>query len=248
MSDIKHSLIRFLYGARRQDVVDLESHIFIVRRGKDRVVKMGTTTYSIINAEGVYTGSYYDYFVPLAYLYDKPKVLMIGIGGGTVLLQLSRLFGKDVELHAVDTNSKVVDFARRHFIKDIGAKISIEDGAKFVSREKAKFDLLFLDAYQGTSMPKQFLDSEFISNANKSLKKDGILAINAILDKMELNTYIQELRNFFSVYKLVPSPLDSNVILICSKELDGKRIYKKLRSRMPKNQENQFLFEKYSKL
>jgi|GEM_PF-1446388 spermidine synthase len=248
VSGLARGFLRLIYTVTGWKTIEEDDGIFIIRRGSDTLVKVGSTTYSVINKDHIYTNSYYDYFIPLAYLYNRPKVLAIGVGGGTVFLQLSRLLGKNVDLYGVDTSAKMVKFARKYFIGDVGAKISIDDGAAFITRKKNAFDLIILDAYRGMSMPKQFLEDDFIMNANKSLRVDGIMAINTILSSLELKEYIQKLRRFFKVYELQTSSVGLNVMLVCSKRLDNNEIREKISSKMPKNKENKFLFDRYSNL
>lgn len=245
---LKYGFLKIIYKATGWRTVEEDDGVFIIRRGNDILVKAGSVTYSIINNSSVYTKSYYDYFIPLAYLYDKPRVLVIGVGGGTTFLQLNRLLGKNVELYGVDTSAKIVNFARKHFIGGIKANIEIADGAMFVSAKKDQFDLIILDAYRGTTTPKQFFEEKFIRDASMALKKDGILAINVILSSFEIRQYVRSLEKFFKVYELAATPFRLNVLLICSKQFDNKNIKDAIKNKMPRDKENKFLFDKYSKL
>jgi spermidine synthase len=248
ISRFQQGFSRFFYSILGWESVDESGNIFIVNRSEDTLVKFGSTTYSIIGKNSVYTKSYYDYFLPLAYLYGRPRVLAIGVGGGTVFLQLRRLLGKNVKLYGVDNSARMVEFARKYFIGKVDAKISIGDGAEFVSKRRNEFDLIFLDAYSGTAMPKQFFTDEFISNACRSLSGNGILAINTILSPLEMKEYVQRLREHFKVYELETTPFRLNVMLICSKRWDNAGITKRISKSMPKTKDNRFLFKRYSSL
>ncbi len=248
MNAIMGHLSRLAYKITGWQIIDSKGNISVIKKGNMLVLKEGFKTYSAIRADTLYTRLYYDYFIPLAYLYVKPKILVVGIGGGTTPLQLNRLFEKEVELYGVDTNVEMVDLAKKHFMHNVDIQIHIEDGAKYVSGEKNRFDLIFLDAYEDARIPKQFLCEEFINDASKALRGDGILAINVVLGLFDLISYVKKLNKYFKVYHLKPNINSDNVLLVCSKRLNGHEIYEKIEEKMPKNDENEFLFDKYASI
>jgi spermidine synthase len=239
---------KLVYRATGWRVLESKDEISVINKGNLLVLKEGFKTYSAIRTDTLYTRLYYDYFIPLAYLYSKPEILVVGIGGGTTPFQLSRLLGNEVKLHGVDTNARMVYFAKKYFIRDVDIDISIADGARYVSKEKRRFDLVLLDAYEHARIPQQFLEETFISNASEALKDDGILAINSVLGPLDLIAYLQKLGKYFKVYHLRPNLTSDNVFIVCSKRLDRDEIFAKIQEKMPRNDENAFLFDGYSSI
>ena len=43
-------------------------------------------------------GKDWDYFTPLPLLYDKPNILMIGLGGGTIVYQINKLYSRKISM------------------------------------------------------------------------------------------------------------------------------------------------------
>jgi len=49
------------------------------------------TVYSIINKKRIYTKGYWDVFLPFIAIFKSPEILMIGLGGGTVLYESNKI-------------------------------------------------------------------------------------------------------------------------------------------------------------
>ena len=80
-----------------------------------------------------------------------PRVLLMGIGGGTVLRVL-RALRPDASLTGVELDADVVAAARSAFALDaLGATIVVDDAQRFVAQTPARaaFDLIIDDVYQG---------------------------------------------------------------------------------------------------
>ena len=113
---------------------------------------------------------------------DPRKILIIGLGGGTLATALSRLF-PGAEIDAVEIDPAVVRVAQRFFGLRPGPTLRVieEDGRVFVkraSKAKAKYDLVMLDAFDHEYIPEHLLTREFLLEVRTLLAKDGIVAAN----------------------------------------------------------------------
>ncbi len=218
--------------------------------GDTKVLKYNGITYSAANANSIYTHLYWDYFIPLPLLFEKPKVLIIGLGGGTIPYQLSKIYN-DIDIEIAEINEKMVEIAKEFTGIDLSKfKIYIEDGATVVKRKRNEYNIIILDAYINDRIPKQFLGEEFISDAYSALKEDGILAINyarRLSLLLEYITYKSRLRKFFNLYELKKGINSKNSIFIATKKLTGAEIFAILKSKMSDPQE-QFLLDAYSRI
>jgi len=218
--------------------------------GDTKVLKYNGITYSVANANSIYTHLYWDYFIPLPLLFEKPKVLIIGLGGGTIPYQLSKIYN-DIDIEIAEINEKMVEIAKEFTGIDLSKfKIYIEDGATVVKRKRNEYNIIILDAYINDRIPKQFLGEEFISDAYSALKEDGILAINyarRLSLLLEYITYKSRLRKFFNLYELKKGINSKNSIFIATKKLTGAEIFAILKSKMSDPQE-QFLLDAYSRI
>lgn len=247
--NIKNGAIILSYRLRGWRKIDESGPALLFERGDRIVMKTNISTiYSIIDKKSVYTHSYYDYFLPLAFIKENPRILLIGLGAGTIPVQLNRLLSGKMQLEGIDNSHEIVEMAKRNFLNGIKMDIVIEDGAAYTSRQKDRYDLIILDAFIGASIPDQFLDDKFIKDASAALKEDGILAINTVPETLKMLDYINKLGTFFKTKKITPSIYYSNTLVVCSKKMLWKDIVEKVRANMPANDDNRFLFAAYEGL
>lgn len=217
----------------------------------EKVFKFNDIVYSRINKDSVYTGQYWDYFMPIASLYSKPRILMIGLGGGTVAFQLDAIFGDKIRMDIVEINEKMVSIAERILPKKLRSNLFIGDGASFVSMTEKRYDIILLDAYDSMRIPQQFLGEDFIKDSFHKLSKNGIFAVNYALNfnGMEnLNKYIHGLSKFFKVYRIDTSSPPGNIILLNSKLMERKDILLRIKKHFPQTKDNVRMLEYYSKM
>ena len=208
------SLMRKIFGIKEPDFNILDEE-------DKKELRYGIITYSRLFKGGkIYTNAYWDFFAPLPSLYPSPRVLMIGLGGGTILFQFKRLYGNKVSLSAVEIDQRVAELYRKFMAdSEIDAEIIIADGAKYLETHRG-YDIIILDAYIADYIPKPFLTDKFVENAYAALNKEGVLAINyamSIKDMLYFNSYMGKLEKRFNVYRVSSSILSGNTIIVCSK-------------------------------
>ena len=118
------------------------------------------------------------------YLIPNPqRVLVIGLGGGTLANTLSSLY-PDLEIHAVEIDGAVIKVAKKYFRFRTTDKIKAfeEDGRLFVKRVLRKkdpgYDLIILDAFDQEYIPEHLLTKEFLEELKLILLPGGVLAAN----------------------------------------------------------------------
>ena len=229
-----------------------DKKILTLTKGPDGLsVKFNGITYSRRNENKLFTGSYWDYFTPLPLLYQKSNILMIGLGGGTIVYQINRLYRKKVQMDVVEIDEKMIELAEDFIPEDIKkVNLFLEDGIKFLRRNKKKYELVFLDAYDGDKIPDEFLDEKTVESINNALTEEGVLAINYAMSFKAivfLQNYINKLKKYFKVY-LVNNPLGSgNTIILCSKKMDKKEILEKV-NQMKLEEDNANVLKGYNNM
>ena len=210
----------------------------ITENEDEKILKYNNIIYSRVNKKSVYTNSYWDYFAPLPLLYSSPKMLMIGLGGGTVIVQLNQLFGGEVSLKVVELDKDMIKISKDFLPKGLkNTTINQGDGAKFIKGKNGAYDIIALDAYTGDRIPQVFLQDEFIRDAYEALGDEGVMGINYALNLnalIHMERYLSALRKLFKVYT-INNPLSSgNMIILCSKKLDKEQMLEKLNKRINK--------------
>ena len=106
------------------------------------------------------------------------RVLMIGLGGGTLATMLHRA---GAAVTAVEIDPAIVELARAYFAMPDEIEIHVGDGARFLKRDRRKFDAIVLDAYRGSEMPEHLITPAFFASVKAHLAPGGIVLINLIV-------------------------------------------------------------------
>ena len=147
------------------------------------------------------------------------EILILGMGGGSVIKTLQNDFDYQHKITAVEIDPVIIKIADEEFDVKEGENLSIicDDAELFMQLNTKKFDLIIIDLYIDTKVPSPFLESPFwrnLTNAsftilcNASLElKDGnkITKIVQLLEGKNYDVAIEEKVN------------GSNTLLIANK-------------------------------
>lgn len=116
---------------------------------------------------------------PLMWNPNPSRILMIGLGGGVLPRFLSEVY-PDAEIDVVEVDPRVTELARRYFFFQETSHLRVfeDDGRAFVKQQVRKYDLVFLDAFKGGSVPYHLKTVEFYREIARSMTEEGILATN----------------------------------------------------------------------
>ncbi len=118
---------------------------------------------------------------------DKTYVLMLGLGGGSVVKYLASKFNH-LKIDAVELDPVIIDVANTYFELASFKNISTicEDASVFVEKTTKKYDLILIDLFIDTAPPSFCLEAAFIDAIakcctektgevifNKSMTRDG---------------------------------------------------------------------------
>lgn len=142
------------------------------------------------------------------YLQREPdKILIIGLGGGTLPSTLSKIFPK-AKIDAVEIDPAVVLVAKKYFNFRVTSSMNVfeDDGRVFVKRagrRGTKYDLIILDAFDHDYIPEHLLTQEFLKEVKTIMTPDGVLAANtwsqSRLYDYESATYESVFGRFFNL-------------------------------------------------
>ncbi len=111
---------------------------------------------------------------------DSPKrVLVVGLGGGTIPQFLRRHF-PELAIDVVELDPAVVQVAKSYFgfRPDDKMQVFVGDGRKFIEKSQPVYDVIYLDAYSADSVPYSLTTSEFLEATKKALTPDGVVVGN----------------------------------------------------------------------
>lgn len=117
--------------------------------------------------------------VAAAYPREIKKVLMIGLGGGSLSTYLARAMPQ-VEIDTVEIDPGVIAAAKKYFgLRATGRMRYIaQDARVFLNRSKTAYDLILVDAFHGGYVPFHLLTREFYTLLKQRLTPGGAAAFN----------------------------------------------------------------------
>ncbi len=150
------------------------------------VLRIGGQYASLARPGKITTGSVWDLLaIPLLLSphRDAPRVLLLGVGGGSVL-PLIRALAPAGRVVGVELDPQVVRAARAHFGLDAhGVEIIEADAERVLRRDRRKFDVVIDDLYfhDGERLRKPaFLPEPGLDLAAARLARGGILVTNVV--------------------------------------------------------------------
>ena len=110
------------------------------------------------------------------------KVLILGLGGGSVIKTLRNDFKWTGQITAVEIDPVIVQVAENEFgIKaDDKTNIICGDAFDFVFTDNSKFDLIIIDLFIDNMIPDKFLSLEFWRETLKKVKLNGNVIFNTL--------------------------------------------------------------------
>ncbi len=144
--------------------------------------------------------------VGVAYPAEVKKVLMIGLGGGSISSYLGR-FMPDVAIDTVEVDPGVVTAAKKYFgmIETPRVRYLEGDGRVFLNRSKDSYDLILIDAFHGGYVPFHLLTQEFYTLVRQRLAPGGAAAFNVHDGTKLYASTLLTLRTVFLGVHLYPS-------------------------------------------
>jgi spermidine synthase len=118
-------------------------------------------------------------FVGLALTREPSRILVVGLGGGTMPMFLRKHY-PDAHIDAVDIDPEVVHVAREYFgfKEDERMRAHVGDGRQFVERVRDPYDVIFLDAFGTRNVPPPLTTLEFMRAVKKAVKPTGVVVGN----------------------------------------------------------------------
>jgi len=149
----------------------------------------------------------------VAYPPAVSNVLEIGLGGGTTA-QYLHLHMPQANITCVEIDKEVIALATKYFGFKPDAKLRAveEDGRRFFTRDRGRYDVIMVDAYRGTFVPFHLLTREFFTIVKSRLTPGGVMAQNIEPCTMLYPAAVNTLRAVFANVELYEA--SGNVVAI----------------------------------
>jgi len=120
------------------------------------------------------------------------NVLVLGLGGGSVIKTLGKIIGQNKSIVGVDIDPVIVKIAKEEFklSKIENLEIICDDASDFMRKNKSIFDLIIVDLFIDTKIPSPFFEILFWKNIVEATSKEGNILFNASLDSKNENDIV----------------------------------------------------------
>lgn len=163
------------------------------------------------------------------------KVLMIGLGGGSIAKYCHRHL-PDTEFTAVEIDPDVIAM-RPHFYvppDDERFKVINADGADYVARLAAAgehSDVILVDAYDQFGIARSVVERAFVENAKRILGSNGVFVLNLVGDVDECTAYVETIRQVFDSPIVIAMKRGGNLVVFAGNALlDARHVPLRLRN------------------
>ena len=109
-------------------------------------------------------------------------ILLLGLGGGSVIRSLRESFGYKGKITAVDLDPEIIRIAQDEFgiSEDTTLSIECDDALDYITRTKSKFDLIIIDLFIDNKVPDKFLSVIFWGKIASKINENGYMIFNSI--------------------------------------------------------------------
>lgn len=155
-------------------------------------------------------------------LSDNSKVLLLGLGAGSVVRILKDELGINCDITGVEIDETVIEIAKEHFEleKIERLNIVIGDATDYVSSRNEIFDTVIIDIYIDDIVPAKFETRDFIREVARCLNPGGKVVFNKLQKVNHDNSSARALTHIFEsvfdkvkVYKIAVNKESPNFFI-----------------------------------
>ena len=158
---------------------------------------------------------------PLLFNNSPQKVLIIGIGAGSMLRFFHRYLAQ-CSIDAIDNSPHVIKLAKKYFCLPEAPNIRLfcQDGYDFlICQREEKYDMILVDAFDQTGMSPSVYHGEFFDLCKNRLERNGIASLNLWSgNTSRLESVMSGLVHSFPSVIRLPVPNRGNVICLAGAE------------------------------
>lgn len=120
-------------------------------------------------------------------------VLLLGLGGGSVVKSLRKRFCYKGKIKAVEVDPLMVNIAKKEFgiAKDKQTQIACCEASTYVSKETKSFDLVIVDLFIDNQVSKEILSGEFWCSMKDRVSPNGYIIFNSMHERYSVTLLIK---------------------------------------------------------
>jgi len=149
------------------------------------------------------------------------KVLLLGLGLGSVILLLEKHFHRLFDYTAVEVDSEICKLCYEYTLKDLNSFVEVipREAMQFLESDNQKYDLIIMDIFQSAVIPEKFQSAEFLTSLKNKLNPAGFVLYNRMnitdKDKSDNTNFHKVIQYVFPRMKKLP--IKDNIVFISDK-------------------------------
>lgn len=148
------------------------------------------------------------------------SVLVLGMGGGSVIESLRKKFNYSKIIVAVELDPVIIQIAEEDFeiTKHKNLEVVCADALAFIKTVKHSFDLIIVDLFVGKNVPKKFYSKAFWQDIENRTNKNGKVLFNAGIELSDSvrDAFLNNLPKGFT-YDMHTDVMGDNTLIILHK-------------------------------
>jgi len=127
------------------------------------------------------------------------NILLLGMGGGSIVRSLREKFKYTGLIIAVEIDPKVIEIAKEEFgiVEYPNQSIVQEDAFIYVKNSNEAFQLIIIDLFIDSEVPTIFFEQEFCRNVADCIDLNGFLIFNLGMGLKENSGIIRKIMSYF---------------------------------------------------
>lgn len=123
------------------------------------------------------------------------RVLVLGLGLGSVILLLEKKYGLDLDYTAVEIDPEICRLCNKYTLANLKSPVEIlpTEAMQFLNTRNEQYDLIIMDIFQSGDIPLRFQSETYLNLLKAKLEPQGLLLYN----RMNINeNHKRENKNF----------------------------------------------------
>ena len=154
---------------------------------------------------------------------DTKKILILGLGAGSVLETIRKQHSKTAHITGVEIDATILQIAYEEFgiAENPLTKLVQEDATVFMANNADTYNLIIIDLFIIDTIPEAALEATFLKQVVTAMEPGGCMVFNTIPETLSSET-LEYLISFFENSKLTVRLMKkwgySNNILLAEKQ------------------------------
>ena len=137
------------------------------------------------------------------------SVACIGLGGGSIPKFIRKML-PEIDICVIENSQQVINVARQYFFlpeDDDRLSVIYSDGMTWID-SAGEYDVIMLDAFDGSGVPTGFTEDEFIQKIKNHLTQ------HLWSNDPQLKSRIKQIEASFDQIALIPTPKGGNIVAL----------------------------------